>query len=151
MKVFNAITQLLQFKGFCNYSEVSQVSGLKKLDVLEILNLNKRFLEFHPNKSDRIVGLTNSVIISDFISKGKVYWLEKENYGCIEVICFKGNEELQKKLEKPYVCGGLGDCYTIKCIENIRENLDAVQNAGMRELDWTRKQEPVVKYWEEKN
>ncbi len=147
MKVLNTIKELLKFKGFCNYSEIASVSGIKKIQVLEILNKNKSFLRFHPNKRDRITGLTNSLIIEDFKNKGQIYWIEKENYGCIEVIKFNGNDELRKQLEKPYTCGGIGDNYNIQCIENTRENLDKVQAAGMREYDFISKAEPVEKHW----
>lgn len=117
--------------------------------VLQVLNINKDFLKFHPNKKDRIIGLTNGSIMGKFLKEGKIFWVEKENYGAIEVIKFHGNLELKKKLEKQYICGGIGDNYPIMCIENTEENLKEVYGAGLVTYEFLDKQEPVVKYWKE--
>lgn len=150
MKVFNTIKELLSFKGYCSYPEISKVSGLKSLEVIKILNLNKKLLKIHSKKPDRIVGLTNEVIVKElFYDTGKIYWIEKENYGTIEVINFIGNEKLRKELEESYICGGLGDNYTIKCIIHNRKNLDKIIGEGLREYKFTLLVEPVEKYWKE--
>ncbi len=149
MKVYEAINELLKFKGFCSYAEIAQVSGLKKIEVLKILNNNRVLLKLHSKHSDRIIGLTNNNIICTITEDGKRYWLEGENYGCIEVIRFKGNNLLQKKLEKQYICGGMGDNYPIMCIQNTKENLDEVRAAGLLTYEELNKEHTVLKYWKE--
>lgn len=55
MVVFNTIVELLKFKVSASYMEIASVSGLKKLEVLKILNNNSRLIT--KSRNGNVVGL----------------------------------------------------------------------------------------------
>jgi hypothetical protein len=130
MKVLQTIREILKFKKYTTISEISKFSKVSQIEILKILNFNIDYVN-RDNKTGRIFGVNlHTPLHNQLFSQGKIFISEPENYGCINVLKFNGHDDIRKKYEKPYVCGGFGDSYTIQCIIDGAEVREALEKDG---------------------
>ena len=135
----DAIFALLQLKSPVNYTEVASLLKIDKKKVLDVILTNKRFLVI--DKKGKIERFTTteeyrSILAANEIAKGTVYYLADINYGCDKCIQLSSiGEDKVKDLIEPYICGGIGDNYTINVILDSPENRKEMSKRGFTLID----------------
>lgn len=126
MKVYNTIIQLRKLSNRpISYTEIASVSGLKKIEVIEILANNKKWLIL--DKQGRVKEITFEQHYRDLYNSGKLYRISPINYGADSALCCVGNDDLQTD----YWEGGFGDCRKAKAILNTPENIKELESRGL--------------------
>lgn len=127
-KVLEAITLLLETKSKISLSELTSVTGSKKLDVLREITKNKALLRF--DKSGKILGFINirDREIRKKIASGEVYYTGLINYGSDTELIW--NHEKAQSFKQYYWEGGFGDCRRIEVILDTKENRKKIESVG---------------------
>lgn len=132
--VLDTILELLEFKNGCTIAEIASTAGMRKIDVLKIVNQNGVFVNRN-RKTGKIHSLELHKQLRDQLwSSGKFYRIE--SYGAWshegDQIIFTGNADLRERLLRGHITGGLGDSWEIKVIEATPENIKTVEAEGIR-------------------
>jgi hypothetical protein len=137
--VYKAITTICELKGSASYAEIASVSGIKKQKALDIIIRNKHLLRL--DKVGKVKGFISHEqnvirIVDGLFTMGKVYKTALINYGAdSEVLVHKMHYEAVKDLSVKYICGGIGDCYTIDCILLTEGIKKALEKRGFKYFD----------------
>lgn len=145
--VREAIEELVRHQKKATYNEIASVTGMKKIDVLRILNENENLIRLAWKRSNPtnkfIIGLRlKSEARGQAWVSGRWFKIEPINYGVDKAIRFNQDTWPADAVEretglkpKPYVNGGLGDSYTTQEILADEENLRCLGEHGFRNID----------------
>ncbi|KEA07143.1 hypothetical protein [Rhizobium rhizogenes] len=132
--VLNTIRALLKFKAFTTIAEIASMSGLKRMDVLQVVNANLDLIK-RDAKRGRIIGLDlEGPLRKQLWASGKFYRIGEYDAWSREgdQIVFEGNTELRERLSSKIWVGGIGDCYQATIILASETNIAAVEAEGIR-------------------
>lgn len=132
--VLDTILELLEFKNGCTIAEIASTAGLKKIDVLKIVNRNGQYVKRN-RKTGKITGIDLKRPLQDQLwQSGRFYRVDSYGAWCHEgyQITLEGHPDLRERLLRGHVTGGLGDSWEIKIIEATPENIAAVEAEGIR-------------------
>ncbi len=133
--VLDTIRAILKFKAFTTIAEIASMAGVKRLDVLNVVNANLDLIK-RDVKRGRIIGLDlQSPLRKQLWDSGK-FW-KQDTYGAwsIEgqcIILADCQKELAERLTKQQIVGGFGDSYYVGVIHLTPENIAAVEAEGIR-------------------
>lgn len=132
--VLDTIRALLKFKAFTTIAEIASMAGLKRMDVLQVVNANLDLIK-RDAKRGRIVGIDpQSPLRKQLWASGKFYRIGE--YGAWsregDKIEFEGNTELRERLSSKVWVGGIGDSYQTTIILASEANIAAVEAEGIR-------------------
>ncbi|NTG07128.1 hypothetical protein [Rhizobium rhizogenes] len=136
--VLDTIRALLKFKSFTTIAEIASMVGLKRIDVLNVVNANLDLIK-RDAKRGRIIGLDLQGPLRKQLWESGKFW-KQDTYGawshegdCITLAdCQK---ELAERLTKQQIVGAFGDSYYVGVIHLTQANIAAVEAEGIR--PWT--------------
>lgn len=133
--ILDTIRAILKFKAFTTIAEISSMAGVKRLDVLNVVNANLDLIK-RDVKRGRIIGLDlQNPLRKQLWDSGK-FW-KQDTYGAWSVegqciILADCQTELAGRLAKQQIVGGFGDSYYVGVIHLTPENIEAVEAEGIR-------------------
>ncbi len=133
--ILDTIRAILKFKAFTTIAEIASMAGVKRLDVLNVVNANLDLIK-RDVKRGRIIGLDlQNPLRKQLWDSGK-FW-KRGSYGAWStegesIILADCQNELAGRLTKQQIVGGFGDSYYVGVIHLTPENIAAVEAEGIR-------------------
>lgn len=128
--VLDTIRALLKFKDRTTISEIASTAGIKRADVLRIINVNGHMV-WRDRKTGQITRVDPQSILTDKLRQaGAFFWVQKFDYGSTEGLEFNEHQELREKLLEQTWGGGMGDSYPYSYVPNTEANRVALTADG---------------------
>ncbi|NTG00083.1 hypothetical protein G6L30_08110 [Agrobacterium rhizogenes] len=133
--VLDTIRALLKFKAFTTIAEIASMAGLKRVDVLNVVNANLDLIK-RDAKRGRIIGLDLQGPLRKQLWDSGKFW-KQGTYGAWShegdsIILADCQKELADRLTKQQVVGAFGDSYYVGVIHLTPANIAAVEAEGIR-------------------
>ena len=128
MTILESIKNLLVFKGSATISEIAKASGKKYPEALLCLTKNRNLIIV---KKTKVVGFKDVVAVqkSEAYDKGLSYKEIAINYGV--QFTYETNNPFGETLKEHYICGWLGDSYTVNVILATPKNKELLEANGI--------------------
>lgn len=133
--ILDTTRAILKFKAFTTIAEIASMAGVKRLDVLNVVNANLDLIK-RDVKRGRIIGLDlQNPLRKQLWDRGN-FW-KQDTYGAWSVegqciVLADSRQELAERLKKQQIVGGFGDSYYVGVIHLNPENIAAVEAEGIR-------------------
>jgi hypothetical protein len=133
--VLETIRAVLKFKSAATIAEIASLAGMKRLDVLRVINANLDLIK-RDVKRGRIVSLDLQGPLRRQLWDSGKFW-QPDTYGAwsVEGRCIRladCEKELAERLTKQQIVGGFGDSYYVGVIHLTPENIASVEAKGIR-------------------
>ena len=131
-KIIEALHEILALKNYTTINELASLTGKKRIDVLRVINNNSHLIRID-KKTGRILGFEaiRSKALENAFNDGLTYKIYGINYGADSELATKN--PAGDKLRTHYICGGIGDSYTIRPILDRLDNRKALEDMGIVE------------------
>jgi len=136
--VLDTVRALLKCKSFTTIAEIASMAGLKRMDVLQVVNANLDLIK-RDAKRGRIIGFDlHGPLRKQLWDSGK-FW-KQDTYGAWShegdcILLADCQKELADRLKKQQIVGAFGDSYYVGVIHLTPQNIAAVEAEGIR--PWT--------------
>ncbi|VVC05163.1 Uncharacterised protein [uncultured archaeon] len=132
--ILEAIREVLKFKEYTTVSEISKLTGISALKILQVLNHNEAYLQKN-SKNGRIIGVDSENTLKQkslamAVYNGKYYTVEDGNYGIWHNLKFNRHEKIRSEIEIEDWEGGYGDALHVKRVSDIPENRAKLEADG---------------------